>query len=258
MNDGTQEPISWQQFNKWEPPYQEFLLAPGILKVRGTGILFGKEGSFKTMLGLRLATSVVEGKPWLKFNTPEHGANVLYINAEVPAEMLLDRTKAMNKGMELQGELFIWNRLDFRLDEDKWIERLEHYIEKYNIKLVVIDPLYQVITGILSDPLVVVKVQNTIDRLRSKHAVAFFLVSHARKGNKDDPSMGEDSIYGSAYWGWWVDLKLRIERGEEEEDIKVMFDKTRHSKKGRPAPLKLRLVAEDLDFVEQLAIIKGV
>ena len=257
MSDGTQQPISWQDFNKWTPPYQEFLLAPGILRVRGTGILFGKEGSYKTMLGLRLATAVAEGKSWLGFSTPEHGANVLYINAEVPAEMLLDRVKQMNLSVHLMGQLFIWNRFDFKIDVDKWWELLEQYVVQYQIKLVIIDPLYKVITGTLVDPMIVQKVQEKCDSLVNKYPVGIFLVSHSRKGNREDPALDNDSMYGSGMWLWWADLIMRIE-SEDWDDIKVSFGKTRHSKKGKPKPIKLKLTSEDLDFVEAMVAIKGV
>ena len=257
MVDGTKEPISWDDFNKWEPPYQEYLLAPGILRVRGTGILFGKEGSYKTMLGLRLATAVAEGKSWLGFATPEHGANVLYLNAEVPAEMLLDRTRTIDKSVHLMGNLYIWNRFDFRIDNDKWWALLEAYIEKWKIKLVIIDPLYKVVTGTLIDPVIVQKIQERCDALINRYPVAVFLVSHSRKGNREDPALDNDSMYGSGMWLWWADLIMRIE-AEDFDDIKVSFGKTRHSKKGKPKPVKLKLTAEDLDFIDTMVMIKGV
>lgn len=214
-------------------------------------MLFGKEGSYKTMLGLRLATCVAEGKEWLGFNTPERGANVLYINAEVPADMIHARVRQINSSVELRGKLYIWNRYDFRIDQDVWFEKLAEVIDRYKINLIVLDPLYKIVSGDMVEPVVVENFQRVVDKLVNTHHVAVFTVSHARKGNKDDPAMANDDMYGRGRWLWWADTVIRVEKEEEENEIRVSFGKHRYSKSSIK-PVRFRLEAEELNFVQSI------
>ena len=262
-HDGKFEPVRWQDFVRWEPPPSEIILGDynsKLLVTPSKGILYGRGKSYKTMLGMRLATSVSTGSSWLGFSTLSGGCNVLYLNAELPGELIHERVVQMNTGLQLgENNLWIWNKHDFRLDNDLGFQLLADFVDKHKIKLIVIDPLYKIVSHDLREESTVRSVTNNIDRLITDYRVSVFLVAHPRKASSEQEhsDLTEESLYGSGIWLWWADTVIRADRGRSELDnrkeIKVSFDMTRLASVDIE-PVRYQLRDDDLQFVSDIII----
>lgn len=257
-HDGRGEPVRWRDFNKWEPPPTEVLLGDQLAKLIVTPsrcILYGRGKSYKTMLGMRLATSISNGTQWLGFDTLTGGSNVLYINAELPADLIHERVRQMDAGEDLN--LWLWNKHDLRLDDDFGFSLLADFVEKNKIKLVVIDPLYKIVSADLREESTVRKITDNIDRLVNDYRSSVFLVAHPRKASPEQErsDLTEESLYGSGVWLWWADTVIRADRGRSDQDnrkeVKVTIDMHRLSKVDIE-PVRYTLRDDDLQFVTQV------
>jgi AAA domain-containing protein/IclR-like helix-turn-helix domain-containing protein len=74
-------------------PQRQHVMAP-ILPERGLAMLFAARGVGKTQIAVNMAWAVACGQPFLRWYAPKPRA-VLYIDGEMPQELLQDRAKAM-------------------------------------------------------------------------------------------------------------------------------------------------------------------
>ncbi|KKK86292.1 hypothetical protein LCGC14_2764680, partial [marine sediment metagenome] len=73
----------------WAPPKQYRIISGGILNVKNRMLLFGDEGSWKSILAVHTAQCLARGSRWLGFYT--YPANVLRLQIELP--MYMDRER---------------------------------------------------------------------------------------------------------------------------------------------------------------------
>lgn len=247
---------SWQEFLNRDFPEAKPIFSKGLLNIGGRLILFGREGSLKSMLGLRAALAVANGEPWLHFETPHTGANVLYINAEVDAAEVQARAKLMHN-RDTKSHLRVWNVFDLMLDRESGYLSLATEIEEHNIQLIIIDPLFQVMSAPLKEEASVKPFKDNMDRLLNSYPCSLFIISHARKHNIDEPANGSDDNYGSALFNWWAESILRVDRIDKEDDsaeVKVSVVKKRSGRE-RIWPIRYRMNDDDLSFIENKSII---
>ena len=75
----------------WQPPHYTSIIHSGILNVKNRMLIFGDEGSWKSILVLHTAHSIARGSRWLGFDTT--ACNVLRLQAELP--MYIDRERTV-------------------------------------------------------------------------------------------------------------------------------------------------------------------
>ena len=73
----------------WTPPPQYRIISGGVLNIKNRMLIFGDEGSWKSILALHTAHCIARGSKWLGFKT--YPANVLRLQAELP--MYVDRER---------------------------------------------------------------------------------------------------------------------------------------------------------------------
>jgi len=81
---------------------REMLLEP-FLAQQGLGMLYGYRGDGKTFLGLGIAAAVGSGGRFLRWNAPR-SRRVVFVDGELPAKTLQERTAMILAGMQTQPE----------------------------------------------------------------------------------------------------------------------------------------------------------
>lgn len=246
-----------QDLSDWTPPPVTRIIAGGLLNLHGRMIIFGGEGSWKSMLAQHLAHCLARGSDWLGFRTSR--CNVFKLQVELPQYEDRERMLQYNEGSKriylakhpvtnpTPAEL---DRIESEAIDYAWppniISRTEQFIhigtsfgfedlkkniitcktELYDHPLVVIlDPIYKMFGGDLSSAEDMDNFISKMDIVMSdaKDGLDFttIIVAHSRKTQLDErgrpQAMGSQDIAGSRHLMNWADTILRIDEGEEDE-----------------------------------------
>lgn len=210
--------------------------------------MYGKYGTWKSMLSLNMGLSLLTGTKWLDcLDTPMPGTDVLYVQTEIPEKMLQERAEKMIKnfpacnGTKPIGHmLYLWTENYLKLDGGMpGYGQLCGHLEKLHPQVVIIDPLYKVMSGNFLKVEVAAPFLDSMDALIHKYKVAVVLVAHPRKGMAEQDNA--DDMMGSSLYADWADTIVR--------DNKIGGDLT---------CVRLRLeflkVRHAQDFVEDLEV----
>jgi RecA-family ATPase len=223
------KPQKLNEFLDWEGPELVSIIDQGILYSGCKFILYGKYKSFKSMLAQRLMFCLAAGEPWLGFKTPAKGISTMYLQLELPHRLLQRRIRKMQNGSNgLVKDLWFWTEHYLKLDQDLGIQILDSVLDQYKPEVLIIDPVYKVLTGSVSKPEIVTNFLDGLDRLMEKHQFALVLIAHSRKpipGHVD--AWGTDDLLGTSIFNNWADTVGKVVR--EERLIRVSFDVVRHA-----------------------------
>ncbi len=252
----------------WTPPSNYRIVSGGVLNVKNRMIIFGDEGSWKSMLALHTAHCISRGSKWLGFRT--NPSNVLRLQVELP--MYIDRER-IEKYCAASKQIFIakdghkditsaeLDRLDSRATDYAYplvISRTEQFIHidessgweslRKNIQMciqelpplplvVILDPLYKMFNRNLSEETDVKPMLDKIDLVMEDASdyipgVSFIIVHHTRKAITDSGkpiSMGSQDATGSRALVRWADTVLRIDPDPSDPTLtKVKATFTKH------------------------------
>ncbi len=206
------------------------MIGSGVLAVGGHMMIFGQEGSWKSMLALQLAMCLTSGESWLGFEVPPGGVSTMYIQTEVTQVELQKRLAKMWSGWYGQQKkpYLIRSEGYLKLDEAAQMASVDRNLEQYQPQVLIIDPLFQMMSGSMVDELQVRQLLDALTLIGHKRNVAVILITHRRKRGLLGAS-GED-MYGSTWFRAWPDTMIRIERkGGESDAIDLVFDKVRYA-----------------------------
>jgi hypothetical protein len=264
------EPQTLHEFLEWEPEYPASIIGDGVLYDGDRLFLYGKQKSFKSMLALNLGLSVAFNEPWLGFETG--CASVLYLQTEVPHFWLRNRLDKMMhswvsrahangdipicvKCGKKHQELHFWTEPYIKLDSPSGLAILQKHLEKLKPKLLIIDPLYKVVSGNILDPNVIRDFGDTMDIMRDKHKFTLVVIAHSRKGEIDPAEWSGDDLMGPALLSAWADNVLRVVRRGGKNDLNprllVTFDMLRHAQKPIE-DMEVTLNSDTLEFQKTL------
>lgn len=236
------EPFELDDFLKWTPPTLVSIVTNGLMYSGTKVIIYGKYKSLKSMLATRFCMSVSQGKPWMGFETSK--SSVMYLQLEVPNPMLQKRIAKMSLLLDAAHEPFyIWTEPTIKIDTIEGYGRIEEQIVKFKPKVLVIDPIYKIMTGDLLNTKDVQTLTDWIDRLIDKYQLSILLVHHTRKGAYEE--WGSDDMLGSVIFSAWADTIIKITRKVNKE-VQVSFDVVRHAED----EIKTKLLRVDLDTLD--------
>lgn len=226
------EPQELQDFLAWKPDYPEAILDRGLMYAGTKVVLFGKYKSYKSMLAIRFLLNVADGKPWLGFNTPKDGLDVLYLQLELPHPLLQVRFQDMTYGGgPTKKRLVVWTEHFLQLDTPQGMAKLETQLNRYEPKVLVIDPLYKVLSTNINEAHAMTTFFNNLDMVLDRHpGMSLMLVSHSRKSQLQptEAVWGSDELFGSTFISAWADSIIEVKR--EEKGLRVIFDVVRHAR----------------------------
>ncbi len=175
------------------------------------------------MTAIDLAFRLSSGKPWLDFNT--HMSTVLVIQLEIPkAEYQLRVNKyAFGNKLNPADNLHFMTIRSLKLDKGWGIELLRQWIDYTHAQVVIVDPVFKVVSGRLTDEYDVRQFEDRLDEVIESHRVSFILVHHEGKDWVIDGvryDRGADASFGSVFFGAWIDTQVEL-RAESEGSNRV-------------------------------------
>jgi len=207
------KPESLGEFLAWKPPYIEQVIGNGILIPQGKAIIFGPYKSWKSMTAIDLAFRLATGSPWLGFDTTL--STVLIIQLEIPKAAYQKRVNKYIFGNKLSpmNNLFLLTTQQLKLDKGWGIALLEQWIAEVKPQVIIVDPIFKVVSGRLTDEYDVRQFTDRMDEIIEKHKVSLILIHHEGKdiiveGERFD--RGADASFGSAVFGWWCDTAIEL------------------------------------------------
>lgn len=248
-------------------------LVDSVLTERDIAAIVAPPEMGKSLISLHLAIAVAGGKPLFgRYNVPTR-QRVLYINAENPDEMFLDRIRDVANGMglnadDLVGWLFVTKENKFDLGSntpDSVV--IEEMLFKHEIKLVVLDSLVSFLKGNPDSAQDVRIWFDTVAReWRRTYKCASVLLHHT---NKPDPKFAKklrnktdqevmNSARNSGDIPAGVDRFIAVEKETEHEEafgpcLDVYFRMAK-SRSGDKMPPLLLKIEKPSDFATSFAV----
>jgi len=206
------KPESLTELLSWKAPYITNLIGNGILVPQGRLIIFGPYKSWKSMTAIDLSLRLASGVPWLGF--PTTASSVLVIQLEIPKYSYQMRVQKYVLGNKLNPtNIHFMNIRNLKLDKGWGLTLLENWIQQTGAQIVVIDPIYKVVSGRLTDEYDVRQFTDRMDEIIDKYKVGLVLIHHEGKdliieGERYD--RGADASFGSAVFSWWCDSGIEL------------------------------------------------
>ena len=233
---------------EWTPPYHTRIISAGVLNVKNRMIIFGDEGSWKSILAVHTGHCIARGSNWLGFHT--YPANILRVQVELP--MYIDRARTEkycigSKQIFLSTDShkeIIATKSD-KLDNiatayaypNNYITRTEQFLHidssigweslLRNIRLciaemppgptvVILDPLYKMFSRNLNEATDVSPMLDKIDiAMEDIGNLSFIIIHHTRKSMTDEKGravpLGSQDATGWRGLLRWADTLLRID-----------------------------------------------
>lgn len=221
------EPQPLGEFLSWKAPKLVPIIDKGIMYEGSKVILYGRYKTMKSMIAMRFALSVASGDDWLGFAT-SGGRKVMYLQLELPPALLQKRFQAMQA--PYTDNVIVWTEPTIAIDTNAGMAQLERAIEAHEPNVLILDPIYKVMSGNLVENSQVKIFIDMIDLLMSRHPrLSVLLVSHTRKGKHESSGFGDtDDLAGGFTFSAWADSVIKVER-ESHGRLKVHFEVVRHA-----------------------------
>lgn len=236
----------------WKAPYQEYIISNDILLTQGTMGIYGAEGVFKSMLALDMMYRIATGKPWFDFQT--FASPTYYFQSEIPQRPLQKRSVKYQLGNSITTDN-CWLATDLyeKIDKGWGASLMERELDRTNPKLLIVDPIYNCVSGKLVDDYDVGLVIDRFNQWRKRYGLAVVLIHHDRQEEHAEGQTfhyGTDEWFGSSRWKRWLDTMLYVELindGDPFVDLRLTFEKTRHPE-GKILPIDIVIDRRDLTF----------
>ena len=242
-------------FLRWQPPKIEPIIDNELLFPGTKMIVYGPFGIGKSLLCNQIAFDIAGGGRML--NLFQCYPNFVWrIQLELPKALDHKRVvKYTNTNMskaKIPKNIALSTESYLKLDTDVGIGILYSILEKHpEIKVMVLDPFWKLITGSISDTRDVGNFCDKMDMLVERTNVAVILVTHCRKkvisGRGDIIDLGAEEILGSVRLPGWADSILGM-RPLAPDEVELNFNKVRHGEQLIPS-VKLQLHRVMIKFV---------
>lgn len=208
-------------------------LIGGIWTNEAHGIIAGEEKTYKSMFVQDLAVSVATGTDFLNyFPVPEEKVGpVIYIQEENQESMVQDRflkicsSRGLSKRrrMPTKMPLDVINNNGIDLTAKDHLKEIARLIELRKAKFLILDPFYLMTPGVDENSAAeVIPVLKNLLRIKQRFGCGILIVHHYKKQDKQNPLHGEAArISGTGSFGRWYESMLLIERGEEQQEVKL-------------------------------------
>lgn len=195
-----------------KPPKTLFVIEPRVLPVGGVMALYGPAGALKSWLSIELARAVSTGTRWLDtFETNK--LPVLVVQSEQTEAQYVNRLYKFFKFESSNPDnLFFDNDLGIRLDQYHGAAGLGQDMAERKPGLVILDCLYQMISGSVSSEPDLKRMKDTVDGLRDKWNCSFVIVHHPRKSSRDEGAeeFGPEEMLGHSVFRNWLDTIVKV------------------------------------------------
>jgi putative DNA primase/helicase len=232
------KPLGMEQFIDLRFPPRQFLLKPW-LTTTGLVMIDAQPGHGKTWLALSIAHAVASGEPLMDWAVERRG-RVLYVDGELPGELLQMRLRMLGAPLPASG-LLVLSRAQFEmhgalmpdLGEEAGREFLDKIIKEHEIDLVILDSVTTLVrSGMDNDVESWRAIQDWSLKHRAHGRAVIYLHHHGRSGNPRGTSAREIVL----------DARIKLVRDadlttEKETAFKLEFPKAREFHGADAAPM---------------------
>jgi RecA-family ATPase len=206
------------------------------------------------MLAMHTMFCLSTGTPWLGFPTAQ--SSVLMAQVEIPKTMMKKRIEkyVTSNNITVPNNIWMLNEPYLRLDKMHHYEYLRLLIETKKPQVIIIDPIYKVFSGDITDNFQVLSLLDKLDELAAKYNLAYILIGHTRKRRKLLPGQEEDNtdlgdeLVGASYFQDWCDTSIHTQL-LTDTTIMATFTKVRHAEV-ELGSIKLRVDRNKLNFTK--------
>lgn len=233
------EPQEYHDFLRWKPELPTALLGKGLLHSKQKLILYGPRKTFKSMLVCYLLHCWRYGVDFLDIPVPATGVSALYLQLELSHELLHERMDEMHRhfaGRHLDPKpLHIWTEQMLKLDgQGIGITMITRFLEKHHPQVLILDPLYKLLSSSINDQLAMTHLFDQLDVLADKYDCAIIIIAHPRKPQPGSSSgrFDSDDLMGQSLFSAWADTVIQLTRikGDDSDDRLLTFEATRYAK----------------------------
>lgn len=208
--------------SKQEPPIKQ-LIGSGVLIEDSKAVLYGVFKGGKTTLLQYIALCCAGGLPLFGDSKrfPTLKSKVLYIQMEIPRKAFKKRIKdsSLSQAVGVQQDFFTATLFWLKVDTEVGRQELEAAIDMLRPDIVIIDPLYKIISGSENSTQDIEAVTDQLDILIEKYHFALIVSAQARKNlivpKLGKVDLGDQELRGSTGIPGWVDtiIGLRVASG---------------------------------------------
>tara|TARA_R110002020_G_scaffold112722_1_gene259231 strand:- start:849 stop:1631 length:783 start_codon:yes stop_codon:yes gene_type:complete len=229
--------MNLDELMKWDPPPFTTIIGDkqqGILVPLGKMLVYGRWGTWKSMLVQDMCIKMAVGADWLGFNTIPSSS--FYLQVEVPQAQMRDRVEKYLQGNNIlvpPTNVRIWSTPFYKINRDS-SGYLNSHLASKSARVVVYDPATKLISGSLNDIEDMTRLVDKVDETADRHKVASVIVGHIRKPSHDDAqeeglSNLEHELIGSSALADWADTMISLQLVNGDNEVHLQFEKVRHS-----------------------------
>ena len=264
--DNLNELISWQ------PSTQKAIISDGILLPETAMIIFGSAKAWKSILALHTSYCIANGSDWFGFRTSK--CTTFKYQVELPKAIDRKRVIKYMNGSK-PNNIFFKTAPYSKIDTGFGRQSLEKDIQIVQSRspgshvVLILDPIYLLITGHISDDYDIKKLLDNLNELRAKLHITVILIHHTHKTRVDSSGniidLGSEEIMGSSYFNNWADTMVRIKLLNPytgSDRVQMSFELARHTETILPtlyikwsrANLQSRIYKREVATIDEVSI----
>lgn len=172
------------------PPKLADVLIDGILRIGHKMLISGPSKAGKSFFLMELATALANGDTWIGFQCRK--SRVLYINFEIDEASCINRFIEIRKAIhERRGlacdhmdDLLVWNLRGYAMKLGDLVPKLVNRARSLNLDVILVDPIYKVISGDENNASDMSAFCNEFDRIATLLKCSVIYCHHHSKGQQ--------------------------------------------------------------------------
>lgn len=173
-----------------DPPPLADVLIDGILRKGHKMLISGPSKAGKSFFLMELAIALANGDPWIGF--PCRKSRVLYINFEIDEASCINRFIEIRKAIrerrglacDNMGDLLVWNLRGYAMKLGDLVPKLVARAKDLNLDVILVDPIYKVISGDENNASDMSAFCNEFDRIATLLKCSVIYCHHHSKGSQ--------------------------------------------------------------------------
>jgi len=238
-----------QELLAWQPPKITYIIDKGILVPQTKLIIFGRWQTWKSMIAMHTGFCLATGRPWFGYNTVQTTNYSLQI--EIPKPEYQKRVAKYCYGNGISSDnIFFRTEYYIKLDQGYGLDDLTKEIEEAKPQVVIIDPIFKIVSGRLTDEYDMRKFMDRMDALMGTYKFALILIHHDRKPQivGGEIYQSASDIFGTSVFIDWCDTAIRTMEGGVDGEVIMQFEKVRHAEEEQIKPMTIRIDRRNLTF----------
>jgi len=201
------------------PPLSPELIS-GVLRIGHKMIVSGASKSAKSFFLIELGISISEGREFLGFHCKK--ANVLYINLEIDRASCLNRVFTIYDSYGIRKPrkdgFLVWNLRGHAMPLDQLVPKIIRRLKNADFNVIIIDPIYKVITGDENSASEMGYFCNQFDRICDATGCSVIYAHHHSKGAQAGKA-AQDRSSGSGVFARDPDAMIDLVELDLSEEI---------------------------------------